>query len=199
VRTATATALALVAILAGCGPPDDDAASSARSEGTASATAECVPSGELPDRRCTPGAMDRRVTQASLATTACRPGWSASVRPPTSYTDPIKRAMLGTEVVTLQLKGSGGRPVDVTVRPYGPYAGGDPSDYELDHLVPIAGMGGDPWAIENLWLEAEPGGRNEKDGMESRLRAAVCSGQVSLDDARQAFATDWRTARALIP
>lgn len=140
--------------------------------------------------------MNRRVIQANIATTICRSGWSSSVRPPTSYTAPIKRAMLGTKVVTLHLKGEGGRPVDVTVRPYGPYAGSDPADYELDHLVAIED-GGDPWAVENLWPEAEPGGRNPKDAVENRLHQAVCAGRVSLDDARQALATDWRTADAL--
>jgi hypothetical protein len=44
------------------------------------------PPGVLPRHELTPGAMDPRVTQSNLRNTICRPGYTATVRPPFEYT-----------------------------------------------------------------------------------------------------------------
>ena len=48
-----------------------------------------------PDPRCAPGALNPAVTQANIEQTICRPGgYTASVRPPESVTEPEKRALM---------------------------------------------------------------------------------------------------------
>ena len=89
---------------------------------------------ELPDRRCTPGAVNPAVTQATIATTICRAGWTASVRPPERVTEPEKLASL---------------------RAYGESG---PSGYEYDHLVPLE-LGGAVNDPRNLWPEPDYGTR----------------------------------------
>jgi hypothetical protein len=135
----------------------------------------------LPDPHCTPGAIDRAVTQETLAETICRPGgYTRSVRPPVSLTRPAKLAAM---------------------RAYS--APGPPSAYEFDHLVPLS-LGGSS-DTRNLWPEpnqgspadfdpSDPYGINAKDGVEDALHAAVCAGRVSLAAAQSAIARDWATA-----
>src|SRR2546423_8550145 len=89
----------------------------------------CHLRGALPDRRCTPGADDARVTQANIDNTICRRGYSKSVRPRTSVTGPIKRERIAA---------------------YG--LPSDPRLYELDHLVSLE-LGGAPANPANLWPE----------------------------------------------
>ena len=137
-------------------------------------TAGCVAHDGEPDAACTPGATDPRVTQANLATTVCKAGYSATVRPSTSVTEPIKRA----EMLA-----------------YG-FAGLSLTDYELDHLVSLE-LGGAPADVANLWPEAwndQPGvlGAHSKDKVENFLHEQVCRGAMRLADAQRAIATDWR-------
>lgn len=82
-----------------------------------------------PDPRCTPGALNPAVTQATIRQTICRSGWTASVRPPESITEPEKYASLAA---------------------YGD--AGSVSAYEYDHFVPLelCGATNDPG---NLWPE----------------------------------------------
>lgn len=138
----------------------------------------------LPDPGCTPGAVDTAVTQATIGSTVCRSGYSSSVRPPESMTEPAKyRAMAA----------------------YGD--SGSPSPYEYDHLVPLE-LGGSS-DVRNLWPEPNSGspsqfdttdsfGINAKDGVENRLHDAVCSGQVGLVAAQRAVAVDWTTAESVL-
>jgi competence protein ComEC len=126
--------------------------------------------GPLPDQTCTPGAINPNVTEDTIATTICRPGWTATVRPPTSYTNDLKRRQIDR---------------------YG-YLDDALGDYEEDHLVPLS-VGGSPSDPRNLW--PEPGASpNAKDRVEADLQGAVCTHQVSLANAQQAIATDWTTA-----
>jgi hypothetical protein len=138
----------------------------------------------MADPTCTPGAVDTAVTQSTIGSTICRPGYSSSVRPPESLTEPAKF-----------------RALDAYASP------GSASDYEFDHLVPLE-LGGSS-DLRNLWPEPDEGspsqfdstdsfGRNAKDGAEDRLHAAVCSGQLSLPAAQQAMATDWTTAEYVL-
>ncbi len=70
------------------------------------------------------------------------------------------------------------------------------------------GLGGASSA-QNLWPEpnvGDPhqydrrssGGANAKDGVESRLNRAVCSGEVTLQAAQDAVAERWDTAEAVL-
>jgi hypothetical protein len=123
----------------------------------------------LPDPRCTPGAINPAVTQSDIDRTICRAGWSESVRPPESVTEPQKRA---------------------SMRAYGdrrPLHG-----YEYDHLIPLE-LGGATDSSRNLW--PEPGASpNPKDRLEDRLRGLVCDSRLSLAAARRAIAANWVAA-----
>jgi hypothetical protein len=124
-------------------------------------------SGPTPDPTCTPGAIDPAVTQQNIATTICRSGYTATVRPSTGQTDKVKAQMY---------------------KAYG-IPGGTTS--ELDHLVSLELGGAND--VKNLWPEVGslP---NPKDKVENALHRAVCSGKVTLAAAQHAIATDWMTA-----
>lgn len=116
------------------------------------------------------GAVNPNVTQANIATTICKSGWTATIRPPLSYTAPIKRA--------LWVKAG---------------SKGKLSDYELDHWVPLE-VGGAPRDPANLVLQPWAGadGAHAKDGVENRVKAEVCAGKVTLAVGEQCFLVDWR-------
>jgi len=76
--------------------------------------------GFLPDHLCTNGAVDPRVTQGNIAATICRSGYTATVRPPESVTEPIKRERMAAYGISAPL-----------------------GLYELDHLVSGGGGGDD--------------------------------------------------------
>jgi hypothetical protein len=119
-----------------------------------------------PDPRCTPGALNPAATQATIGRTICQAGWTDTVRPPESVTEPEKAASMA--------------------------AYGDPgpmSGYEYDHFVPLE-LGGAVNDPRNLW--PEPGASpNPKDAVEDDLRAKVCDGQMTLAQARRAITTNW--------
>jgi hypothetical protein len=48
--------------------------------------------GVLPDPTCTPTNPD--VTQASIGSTICRGGYTATIRPPAAYTSVLKRQQI---------------------------------------------------------------------------------------------------------
>lgn len=130
-------------------------------------SAVCHVRGLLPDPVCTPGAINPNVTQANIHQTICVKGWTATIRPPQSYTEPLK----------IQ-----------SIKAYG-YVDTKLADYEEDHLISLE-LGGNPTDVKNLW--AEPGrSPNPKDGVEGKLRAEVCSGKITLAAAQHAIATDW--------
>jgi hypothetical protein len=129
----------------------------------------------LPDRSATPGAIDPRVTQSDLATTICVSGYTATVRPSSSYTDAIK---------TRQLAGG-----------YALHGDTDRSDYEEDHLIPLE-LGGSPTSVRNLWPQPYAGrtAATAKDSLENRLHTMVCDGSLPLQVAQQAIARNWWAA-----
>src|SRR5205823_5073451 len=109
-------------------------------------TAGCSSQGGLPDPACTPGAVDPRVSPSTEATTICRSGYTATVRPPVSVTDRIK-------VEQMAAYGLAGQPLSAA---------------ELDHLIPLE-LGGAPADVANLWPEPwtrEPNA-HEKDAVEN--------------------------------
>ncbi|HSO97479.1 MAG TPA: hypothetical protein VLP43_00875 [Solirubrobacteraceae bacterium] len=129
----------------------------------------------LPDHRCTPGLADPRVTPGRLAATICRSGYTRTVRPPESITEPEKLA---------------------SMRAYGDH--GSARGYEYDHLISLE-LGGSANDRRNLW--PEPGASpNRKDRLENLLHRRVCDGRVGLGAAQRMIATDWVAAyRRLIP
>jgi hypothetical protein len=142
------------------------------------ATASCSTSRlPLPDRSCTPGATNPDVTQGTIDQTICVSGWTSTVRPPTSYTNPLKVKQIAE---------------------YG-YADTSTADYEEDHLIPLE-LGGAPRDPHNLWPEPHAGAKNaySKDSVENALKKAVCNGQVDLIAAQNAIATDWITAESVV-
>jgi hypothetical protein len=129
----------------------------------------------LPDPACTPGVLNPDVTQDTIDSTICVSGWTATVRPPSSYTSALKVQQIAD---------------------YG-YSDTSPSDYEEDHFVPLE-LGGAPRDPQNLWPEPHSDASGDtsasKDHVENALKSAVCKGTVSLSDAQNAIMTDWTTA-----
>lgn len=142
---------------------------SARNSSHVSVPSNCKSIDGLPDSKCTPGSTNLDVTQANIKNTICKPGYAKSVRPPLSYTEPLKKKLMKSYGFKDSL-----------------------SKYELDHLIPLE-IGGNPRDIKNLWPESHSGNPNsfEKDKFENYLHDQVCSGKISLEDAQKEMATDW--------
>ncbi|HJW23919.1 MAG TPA: hypothetical protein VJ576_03395 [Rhodocyclaceae bacterium] len=119
------------------------------------------------------GALSPEVTQDNTHQTICQPGYTATVRPPRSYTDKVKRALMREAGIDEGLI----------------------AEYELDHIIPLA-LGGHPRKAENLRLQPweGEGGAKRKDRIEVKLQCLVCSGQVALADAQREVAGDWQGA-----
>jgi hypothetical protein len=124
---------------------------------------------DLPDPQCTPGAINPAVTQDNIKNTICVPGYTKTVRPPVSYTTPLKIKLMQSYGFT-----------------------DSRSNYELDHLISLE-IGGNPSDVRNLWPEPGYGQYNFhiKDRFENYLHNAVCNGSMRLSDAQKEIATDW--------
>ncbi len=107
----------------------------------------------------TPGSLNPDVTQGTIDETICVKGWTATVRPPASYTDQLKLQQMPQ---------------------YG--ESGSPSDYQEDHLISLE-LGGNPTDPKNLWPEPYPRAA-DVDKIENELNAKVCSGQLTLAQAQ---------------
>jgi hypothetical protein len=114
----------------------------------------------LADPVRSPGVLNPNVTQANIRSTICRQGWTTTIRPPTDYTNGLKRKQM---------------------RQYGET--GSLSDYQEDHLISLE-LGGDPTDPRNLWPEPYPRAA-DVDKIENELNAEVCSGQLTLAQAQQ--------------
>jgi len=70
-----------------------------------------------------------------------------------------------------------------------------PGEYEIDHLIPLE-LGGSN-RPGNLWPEPYSGatGAHDKDDLEDRLHAAVCSGRISLAAAQREIVAQWEMGR----
>ena len=108
----------------------------------------------------TPGVLNPDVTQATIAATICRHGWTKTVRPPVSYTNELKAKGL----LAYRLRGP-------------------PSAYQEDHLISLE-LGGDPVDPRNLWPEPYPRAA-AVDAIENELNHKVCSGELTLADAQR--------------
>jgi hypothetical protein len=158
----------LLILLAGCAASPAGSQEHSPSAGRRVAHVRCVESGGLPDPRCTLGAVRSGVSLAAI----CAFGYSRSVRPPESYTEPLKLRQM---------------------RAYG--LTGPPSGYEEDHLVPLS-IGGAPRDPCNLWPEPRTGAHNaeQKDRLETWLSEVVCRRLLPLKSAQVMIAKDWIAA-----
>ena len=135
----------------------------------------------LPDPHCTPGATNPKVTQADLASTICKSGYTATIRPPASIT---------------------GREKTASEAAYGFH--GKASTTEYDHLISLE-LGGDPNSPLNLWPEpnksSATGTTNPKDHVENTFKTLICNAlhgkpYLPLAKAQYLIATNWTTAIA---
>lgn len=159
--------------LAACQAPHAGAGSSPAS--ASSGLPPAVPSDAGLPPASSPGAVSSVVSQASIRTTICVSGYTATVRPAAGYTDALKRQQMASE----------GLP-------------GPTSLYEEDHRVPLE-VGGNPTSPLNLWPEPwdGPHGAHAKDTIENRVHKDVCSGTLTLAQGQAVFLGDWWTA--LVP
>jgi hypothetical protein len=116
--------------------------------------------GIVADPHRTPGVLNPDVAQANIRSTICRHGWTSTIRPPSSYTDALKRRQM---------------------RAY--HETGSTSDYQEDHLISLE-LGGSPTDPRNLWPEPYPRA-SQMDQTENELNAQVCDGQLTLAQAQQ--------------
>ncbi len=107
----------------------------------------------------TPGSLNPAVTQTTIHSTICVHGWTATVRPASSYTSALKIE---------QMPKYGER--------------GPPSAFQEDHLISLE-LGGNPTDPRNLWPEPYPRA-SDVDKIENALNAQVCSGRLSLAQAQ---------------
>jgi hypothetical protein len=114
----------------------------------------------LADPVRTPGVLNPDVTEANIRSTICRHGWTDTIRPPTEYTNTLKRKQM---------------------RHYGET--GSLSDYQEDHLISLE-LGGNPTDPRNLWPEPYPRAA-DMDKIENQLNAEVCSGELTLAQAQE--------------
>lgn len=186
------------AVVVGCAPssptpsvpnavPIDTAAPGVATPGVAtpvpsagpSPSASAGPIAGLPDPAMTPGATNPAVTQATIGRTICVSGWTATVRPPASYTTGLKIRQIAA---------------------YG-YTDTNLAHYEEDHLISLE-IGGAPRDPLNLWPEpyatslpdGTPVGARIKDRLENYLHKLVCGGQMTLGTAQALIAGDWESA-----
>jgi hypothetical protein len=156
-------AVVLLVLLLGLAHPTDRASGPATAHG--SHPASCRQRGGLPDPVCTPGASR---PDASLSM-ICRRGYSRSVRPSVSYTEPLKLRQM---------------------RAYG--LSGRPGEYEEDHLIALS-LGGAPSDPANLWPEPRKGRFNaeEKDRLEAWAARMACAGRMPLGSLWREMAVNW--------
>lgn len=123
----------------------------------------------LPDQACTPGVTNPSVTQDNLSDTICKSGFTATIRPPASYTNKLKVQQIAEYGF-----------VDTNLK-----------DYEEDHFISLE-LGGSPDSPQNLWPEPH-GSPNEKDKVENYLHKQICDGAISLQEAQREVMTNWYT------
>jgi len=128
----------------------------------------------LPFISATPGVTNPAVTQANIQKTICVSGYTATIRPPASYTTKLKIS---------QLAGA-----------YKSFTDKSTTAYEEDHLISLE-IGGNPTDPKNLWPQPYAGtGARIKDQVENKLHDLVCANKITLADAQKAIATDWYAA-----
>jgi len=164
-RARLVPSLAVLVLLSGCDPPAIESDQSSTRWPDSTPERRCVEHHGLPDPRCTPGAIRAGVSLATI----CAFGYSSSIRPPESYTEPLKLAQM---------------------RAYG--LPGRARDYEEDHLIPLS-LGGAPRDPANLWPEPRTGPNNaeQKDQLETWAARIACGHRMPLIRLQHAMAMNW--------
>jgi hypothetical protein len=129
-----------------------------------------------PDPALTPGALNPAVTQATIGSTICVSGWTATIRPSSSFTTALKIKQIVQ---------------------YG-YSDTKTASYEEDHLISLE-LGGAPADPRNLWPEpytitladGRSTGAHTKDGFETKLKNQVCAGTITLATAQGEIGDHW--------
>jgi hypothetical protein len=143
----------------------------------ASAANAATPDWVLPNSKITPGVLNVKVNQLNIKSNICKPGWTATIRPPVSYTNKLKEEQLKT-----------------TYSSYVKIWGDKTSAYEEDHLISLQ-LGGHPTDPKNLFPQPYAGSNaRKKDVVETKLKRLVCAGTLKLADAQKMIATDWASA-----
>src|SRR5919198_5126235 len=116
----------------------------------------CARAVQISPRR---GCARARGLEAKRSKTVCVKGWTATMRPPTSYTNASR---------------SGSSPPGTTpTRTH---------HYEEDHLISLE-LGGAPWSKKSLW--PEPHSQSAKsDPRENAWHRLLCSGTLTLKQAQ---------------
>jgi hypothetical protein len=112
------------------------------------------------------------VSFATRGSTICVTGWTATVRPPASYTSPLKAQQMAAE-----------------------HLSGSPSNYEEDHRLPLEGggfPGGAGLDTHNLSPEAHPASVT-KDSAENQLKQQLCAAKdaATFTSLQVAFVNRW--------
>ena len=170
----------------------DEATGSAGASFDPNATGIPLPSGAPvavrlpgePDPTLTPGALNPAVTQATIDSTICVSGWTATIRPSVTFTNHLKILQIAQ---------------------YG-YSDARTSSYEEDHLISLE-LGGAPSDPRNLWPEpytisladGRSTGAHVKDAFETKLKKQVCDGAITLAEAQQDIGDQWVHADFAIP
>lgn len=135
-----------------------------------------------PDNQTAPGDVNPDVSQSNIDETICMPGWSRQVRPPLSFTAPVKSRLLHQQ-----------------------YPGAEPQEFELDHRVPIED-GGCTDCLSNLWLQPWRDPQHHtckpevmmdaacKDRLENYVHHQICIGHMTLEEGQAIFLGDWIAA-----
>lgn len=127
--------------------------------------------GSQPVYELTPGAINPDVTQRNINRTICVPGYTDTIRPRVSYTNPLKVVSISQYGYLLIL----------------------PSLYELDHLIPLS-IGGSPRDPKNLWPQLWEGiqyNARAKDVLESAVKRDICNKKITLAAGRRIFTSGW--------
>jgi len=162
-------------------PPANESAEAMDARLAAAVVTRVGPSYLYPEA-ATPGLVNPAVTQANIRQTICTRGWAATIRPPVTYTNTLKRE---------QLAGTKDR---------------NPTHFEEDHFISLE-LGGHPRDPRNLWPErwgtpdhpltvqgpfpSHLVGAKNKDAVENALHREVCAGRMTLREAQWEIATDW--------
>jgi len=127
----------------------------------------------LPNHTRTPGATNPGVTQENIHETICVSGWTKTIRPPSSYTNNLKKQQIKEYRYTEKRL----------------------AEFEEDHLISLQ-LGGNPTDPKNLWPEPYriKCGARIKDVLETKLKRMVCDGKITLKQAQQAIAKNWIAA-----
>jgi hypothetical protein len=142
-------------------------------------TSSAAPADRLPgepDPALTPGALNPAVTQATIGSTICVSGWTATIRPSSSFTTALKIKQIVQ---------------------YG-YSDTKTSSYEEDHLISLE-LGGAPSDARNLWPEpytasladGRSTGAHIKDGFETKVKSEVCAGTITLAQGQSEIGDHW--------